>query len=77
VQVDLAGTTLSHGRRDKQLFAIPGYIVFAFRWNLTDPFWLGADDIVTDALDKVGGRLINGAVQLRLAAPDVVLLGPG
>jgi hypothetical protein len=70
--VDLAPTSLGSGTGDKRLFAIPGYLVGTWSQDPSDPFWRGVKEIVGDAFEQLGTRLVNltGAVQLRLGDPD-------
>lgn len=77
-EAEFSGSILGYGQKENRLFVIPGYDVILGDRDLNDPLWRGVKDIVRDAFQKDGSRLINlsGAVQLRLGAKDSTTFNP-
>lgn len=83
LKTNLKPSSIGTGTEDNRLYAIPGYIAFAWQHPLDDGFWTTIDGIVEDAFQQSGSRLVNlsGAAQLRLkGAGDTIgpiVVAPG
>ncbi|WP_192254237.1 hypothetical protein [Mesorhizobium caraganae] len=83
LKADFRPTLIGKGTPEKRLYAIPGFKAFEWEQSLSDPFWIGVDNIVEDAFDQTGSRLVNlnGAAQIRLASVGTtitpIVVAPG